>query len=321
MTALIVSFVSVGDTALEVVEHEGRGWVSVRRACEALGVDPDSQRVRLKASPWATTAMITVIDPAGMPRPAFFVDAEAFPMWMATINVSRVDEAAAKRLLVFQCEAKRVLAEHFGVGRRASTPSLEPARGLDVARAAVDPRALLQMVTGLAAAAEATLQQIDTVRAEVAVVRAEVREEVAAANARADAAVLVVDSLKKQGVRFREDARAIKAAVAHISRRIKAEAPFTISGDWPTIFRAARKELGLHRDSATSTSPTPSGAPVKQRRAKPIGECIKRADQVLTYARVATAHGVSGCDVRTINRILNGDDAANVVDMPTEHLQ
>ena len=115
----------------------------------------------------------------------------------------------------------------------------------------------------------------------------------------------------------RESARAIKNAVAHVSRRIKAEAPYT-NYDWRTIFGAARNELGLARSPASSTT---SGAATKAPRAKPIGESIKRADQVLTYARVATKHGISGCDVRTINAILNADEDTNVVDAETQALQ
>jgi hypothetical protein len=315
MTAALAE-VTIGGAALVVVEHNGRGWVSVRRACDALGINADGQRVKLKAQPWATTEMISVIDPAGMPRPAFFIDAESFPMWMATIDIARVGPNAAKVLLAFQCEAKRVLAEHFGVASRTAMSTARPSGG-DGGSGGIVPRDDLDLFEGLIAAIRKDRAEIAAVRAEVESTRALVAN-VVARNADVAAAA---DLIMRKSTTFRESARAIKAAVAHVSRRIKADAPYTISGDWQTIFRACRKELGLARDSALSTTPTTSGAPPTRRRAKPIGECIKRADQVLTYARVATAHGVGGCDVRTINRILNSDDDTNTLDMPTEQMQ
>lgn len=327
-----VSLVTVGDAALEVVEHEGAGWVSIRRTCELLGIDADSQRQKLQQKPWARLESIAAKDPAGRAQQALFIAEDCFHMWMAGLDHNRVDERVAKRLISFQCEARRVLAQHFaGSGAEQSRAVMSTARpsggasgsgGAAVARAggsALEQLAALeqmgQLVTGLLAVARQNAEQLAAVDARVAANE----QALVAANARADDAMMLVDRISKKSVTFREDARCIKAAVAHVSRRIRSWCAYS-NVHWQTVYGAARDELGLARSPVVNTS-AGSGEPVKQKRPKPLGECIKRADQVLTYARVATKHGVTGCDVATINRILNGDDDSNVVDVDTQAIQ
>jgi hypothetical protein len=63
MTA-IVKIPFQGDD-LDVIREGERLFASVRRVCEALGIDPDNQRVKLKEKPWACTVLITAHDATG----------------------------------------------------------------------------------------------------------------------------------------------------------------------------------------------------------------------------------------------------------------
>jgi hypothetical protein len=60
--------------------------VSVRRVCEALGIDPDSQRNKLKNCQWAVTAIITATARDGKNHETFCIDLESLPMWLAGIR-------------------------------------------------------------------------------------------------------------------------------------------------------------------------------------------------------------------------------------------
>jgi hypothetical protein len=105
-----------GDTLEALQTPDGKVYVSLRRCCEALGIDPDSQRRRLadkERSPWACTVMMTVHDASGRRQEACLVDLDTLPMWLATIDGSRVREEVRPKLLDYQRECARVLREHF----------------------------------------------------------------------------------------------------------------------------------------------------------------------------------------------------------------
>ena len=48
-----------GDTML-ATQHQGRTYTSLKRVCENIGIDFDSQRKKLNGCKWACTAIITV---------------------------------------------------------------------------------------------------------------------------------------------------------------------------------------------------------------------------------------------------------------------
>lgn len=116
---------------LEVVRNEGGIWVSLRRMCEGLGVTTDTQRVKLREKSWATTAMIAVVAQDGKLRPQFMLHLDSIPMWLATIEESRVPEAVRPKLAKYQIECARVLRDHFVDDRGASVAGLEE-RKLDL---------------------------------------------------------------------------------------------------------------------------------------------------------------------------------------------
>ena len=54
---------------LDVIKEQDKLWVSVRRVCEALGVNADGQRLKLKYKPWACTEIKSVHDISSLNRP------------------------------------------------------------------------------------------------------------------------------------------------------------------------------------------------------------------------------------------------------------
>lgn len=121
--AAMVRFNFHGDT-IDVVPEAGRAWVVVRRVCEVLGVDESSQRVKLKTKSWATAAFITAVAEDGKIREQFCIDLESLPMWLATIEPARVAERIRPKLVDYQRDAARVLADHFLGKRVADLPKL-----------------------------------------------------------------------------------------------------------------------------------------------------------------------------------------------------
>ncbi|WP_431840797.1 phage antirepressor N-terminal domain-containing protein [Gordonia hongkongensis] len=69
-------------------------WVAVRPICEQLGIDTDGQRRKLDQAEWATTELKSVVAADGKQRELVMLDADHLPMWLATIQTSRVNEAA-----------------------------------------------------------------------------------------------------------------------------------------------------------------------------------------------------------------------------------
>jgi len=107
---LKTELVQVGQDSLQVVRQSGHGWVLIKAACEALGLDPVGQRQRLTKQPWAVACMTKATGSDGKTYEMFCLRSDKVAMWLATIDTSRLanDEARAK-LVMWQCEAADVL--------------------------------------------------------------------------------------------------------------------------------------------------------------------------------------------------------------------
>ena len=94
--------------------QDGRGvWVSLKRMCENLGIDPDSQRKKLQNKPWAVTVLNTATGPDGKNYEMLTLHLDSVPMWLATIESSRVAPEIREKLVAYQKECARVLRDHF----------------------------------------------------------------------------------------------------------------------------------------------------------------------------------------------------------------
>jgi hypothetical protein len=105
---------------LALVRRDDALWVVVKRVCEALGVDESGQRRRLKDKAWATADIISAVAEDGKNRELFAINLDTLPMWLATIETSRVRAEIRPKLEHYQRECARVLRDHF-VGRRENS--------------------------------------------------------------------------------------------------------------------------------------------------------------------------------------------------------
>lgn len=108
--------------ALQAVQNENGVWVSVRRVCEALGIDRKAQQRRLQEKSWAVGAMMTPTGPDGKQYESLMLHLDSLPMWLATIETRRVKPAIRSKLELYQKECAAVLARHF-LGEPRRTPS------------------------------------------------------------------------------------------------------------------------------------------------------------------------------------------------------
>jgi hypothetical protein len=98
---------------IEAAQLEGEVFVPLRPLCDALGVSLEGQLAKLKRKPWATLKMIFTVADDGKARQLAAVDLRSLPLWLATIEPSRVKPEARAALVMYQREAADVLYRHF----------------------------------------------------------------------------------------------------------------------------------------------------------------------------------------------------------------
>jgi hypothetical protein len=107
---------------VQAVRDGEQVWVVVKRVSESLGIDHDTQRVKLKEKPWAVTGFIPATGPDGKTYEVFCLDLKSLPLWLATIDAGRVKPEVRFQLVAYQRECAEVLARHF-FGAPATTGS------------------------------------------------------------------------------------------------------------------------------------------------------------------------------------------------------
>lgn len=99
---------------LEACERDGKVWVGVRAICEGLGIAFDPQRVKLQNKSWAcVTEIVMQVEGDDQKRTYAVIDLDTVPLWLATIDERKVAPAVRPKLVRYQREAARVLADHF----------------------------------------------------------------------------------------------------------------------------------------------------------------------------------------------------------------
>lgn len=98
---------------LEVVRQGDDVFVSLRAVCDALGVSPQRQATKLAKAEWATTTMMVAVGADGRDREMIGVHLGTLPMWLATLSPSKVSVEARPRLVAYQKEAAKALADYF----------------------------------------------------------------------------------------------------------------------------------------------------------------------------------------------------------------
>lgn len=108
---------------LNVIRCGDAVWVVVKRVCEALDIQPHGQAEKLKGKAWATTQMICAVAEDGKAREVFAISLDSLPMWLATIDPSKVRPEIRTKLEHYQVECARVLRDHFIDRPQAPAPA------------------------------------------------------------------------------------------------------------------------------------------------------------------------------------------------------
>lgn len=99
--------------------EDGTILVSLRRVCEALGIDVSSQVDKLRARSWATVVQKASVGADGRQREMTMIDTRTLGGWLMTIDENRVSDESRPTVIAFQQEAVDAIDAHFS-GRAAS---------------------------------------------------------------------------------------------------------------------------------------------------------------------------------------------------------
>lgn len=100
---------------IDTLQDEEGAWVSLARCCSHLGIGLENQRKKLRNKRWAQMKT-EKIDTSGGSQNVALIHADSLPMWLATIEPSRVVEAARPILEAYQMEAAKTLADYWNRG-------------------------------------------------------------------------------------------------------------------------------------------------------------------------------------------------------------
>lgn len=114
--------------------NSGNPLVSLRHACDVLGIAIQPQLAKLHRRSWATVTMTVTVADDGKQREMAMVDRRTFVMWLATIDSNRISPEAKPVIQAFQAEAADALDAYFG-DRSVVVPAVNQ---FDVLRAAID---------------------------------------------------------------------------------------------------------------------------------------------------------------------------------------
>lgn len=149
MSSLVPISVPGTDRQIMATLVDGKPSVSLRHACDAIGIAFDAQRVKLNGKSWACVTMIvTQLDGDTQRREVTMIDRRTFTMWLATIDANRVSGEARPVIEAFQAEAADALDAYFNEGGAINPRATEDQ--LDrLARQAASQAAVLQALKGI----------------------------------------------------------------------------------------------------------------------------------------------------------------------------
>lgn len=116
--------VSFQGTSILAVLIDGTPHVSLRSICEALGLDFQAQRHRIRRHPaLAQGVVITAIPSAGGAQQTMMLPLDMLNGWLFGISSARVRPDLRERLNQYQRECFQVLAAHFGARPALAEPA------------------------------------------------------------------------------------------------------------------------------------------------------------------------------------------------------
>lgn len=95
--------------------NDPKQLVPIKPICEALGIDIESQRKKIKEHPIlsSTAVLSTVVALDGKAREMYCIPFEFVFGWLFTINPANVKEESREGLIMYQRECYHVLYEYF----------------------------------------------------------------------------------------------------------------------------------------------------------------------------------------------------------------
>jgi hypothetical protein len=150
MTAAELVPVSVpgADRAVMATLVDGKPMVSLRHACDAIGVNYTTQAEKLAKRSWAATVPLRGTAADGKTRELTMIDRRTFTMWLATIDTNRVSAEARPIIEAFQAEAADALDAYFNDGGAINPSATEDQLGRIVSQAQAQA-AVLQALKGI----------------------------------------------------------------------------------------------------------------------------------------------------------------------------
>ena len=114
--ALITKEVNFNKDTLVAVKKESTGkiYVAVNHICNALGLDCENQKTKLRQHATIKKGtMILGVPSMGGNQNTFVIELDFLPIWLATINPSKIKKETQNKLIEYQLKAKDVLAQAF----------------------------------------------------------------------------------------------------------------------------------------------------------------------------------------------------------------
>lgn len=111
-------------TLFAIRDVAGVGWMALKPACEALGVDEEGQRQRLARQPWAVACVMQATGNDGKLYGMYCLRADRVAMWLATLQAGRVRPEIRPVLARWQCEAAAALDAWARGGTAPTTQGL-----------------------------------------------------------------------------------------------------------------------------------------------------------------------------------------------------
>ena len=97
------------------VERDGEIFVPIKPICDAIGINADGQRIKLRDDEFfnSTTEIISVVAADGKEREMYCIRLRDVYGWLATINSGKVAPEAREAVSRYRRECYDVLYDHF----------------------------------------------------------------------------------------------------------------------------------------------------------------------------------------------------------------
>ena len=97
------------------VERDGEIFVPIKPICDAIGINADGQRIKLRDDEFfnSTTEIISVVAADGKEREMYCIRLRDVYGWLATINPGKVAPEARETVSKYRRECYDVLYDHF----------------------------------------------------------------------------------------------------------------------------------------------------------------------------------------------------------------